>query len=510
MIEELKKLAQIIYQRGVTEENLLDFISKKPKKEWKLFEALANGKVSSDQEAIALLYPKKNSTSGFRMLKLRLRKKLMNQLFFLDFQGQSFKGSHAVEQDCFAKLYQGKVLINSGAYEVALPLLKYVLATSEEYHFNDITYLCLRSLLHIYVNLGEKNEFNKTNERLQIVSFSLRADQESERLFLESTIELRSSVAARKSYLNKIEEILQEMEVLWKEAQTYDTFDNYYRITVWAQELKGDFNRIIEITNDFEELLKSNKLKIERFDQRFNKYIQVYAHLRVKKLEEGLKLAAIYEPAFNPSSNNWFSFMENYVILALHAKKYLVAHNLLEKILANPFFLKINKMAQERWHLFEAYLHFVDPVKDKPLKWQELVQNSLTYSKDKEGYNVAILILQVMHCLDNQDMETLEYRMEALKKYAHKHFKDSFSERSRTFFKLLGVMARTDFDPWDTTKKSYYLFQKLQRIIPPGDAYAEIEIIPYEHLWELIIEKLHALEKTRLHLKNMEKLKKDF
>ncbi len=431
------------------------------------------------------------------MVKSRLRKKLLNQLFFLEFQGQSFKASHAVEQECFAKLYQARILVNSGAYEVALPLLKQVLGTSEEYSFNDVAYLALRSLLHIYVNLGKKKEFAKASSQLKKISACMLADQESEKLILESTLELNSSVAARKKYLDRIDVILEEMHSLWINAQTYDTFDNYYRLSIWAQELKGNFQSIVELSDNSEDLLKTEKIHPQRFDHRFNKYIQVYAHLRAKKLEKGLQLAKSYEEAFNPSSNNWFAFMENYLLLALHSKRYTEAHYLLEKILSNPFFNKINKMAQERWYLFEAYVHFVDPLKKKPFKLQELVQNAPSYSKDKEGFNVAILILQVMYYLEKHEIETLEYRMEALKKYAHNHFKDSFSDRSRTFFRLLGVMVRTDFDPWETSKKSYYLYQKLQRIPTPGDAYAETEIIPYEHLWELILKMLHGLSKAR-------------
>lgn len=151
-------------------------------------------------------------------------------------------------------------------------------------------------------------------------------------------------------------------------------------------------------------------------------------------------------------------------------------------------------MAQERWSLFEAYLNLVAPQDDKPFKWKSVTQNVPSYSKDKEGFNVAILILQVLYYVDMMDTEALEYRMEALKKYAHKHFKDSFSERSRIFFKLLALVVKADFDYIVAQKKGESLYLKMQNTNPPGDAYAEIEIVPYEHLWELIIKRLQLRE----------------
>ncbi|AMM52417.1 hypothetical protein TH61_16175 [Rufibacter sp. DG15C] len=493
-MEELKKLVQIIQKRGASDSQLLNFKLKRPNKEWLLFDGLANGLIKSEEDALSLLYPEDSSTAAFKMVKSRLRKKLMNQLFFLDFQGNSIKSSHTLEQECLAKLYQARVLINSGAYDLSLPLLRQVLATAQDYDFNDIASLALRSLLHTYTHLGERTLFYKVNEQLKELVPILSADQEAERLFLESKVELNHSISARKNHLAKVESVLKRLEELWLQAQSYPTFDYYYLLSIWAQELSGNFHEIVELTNASEELLQSKKVNAERFDHRYNKFIQVYAHLRAKKLEEGIRLASQYEASFNPSSNNWFAFMENYTLLALHARQYEIAHMVLHKVLSNPFFKKITRMAQERWSLFEAYLHLVAPQRDKPFKWQNLVQNVPSYSKDKEGFNVAILILQVLYYVDMLDTEALEYRMEALKKYAHKHFKDSFSERSRIFFKLLALVVKADFDYIVAQKKGENLCLKLQNTNPPGDAYAEIEIIPYEHLWELIIERLKKRE----------------
>ncbi|WP_345162813.1 hypothetical protein [Nibribacter koreensis] len=493
-MEELKKLVQIIQKRGASDSQLLNFKLKRPNKEYSLFEGLASGLITNEEDAISLLYPNETSTSAFKMVKSRLRKKLMNQLFFLEFQGNSIKSSHTLEQECLAKLYQARVLVNSGAYDLALPLLRQVLSTAYDFDFNDIASLTLRSLMHAYANLGERSLFYKVNNQLQELVPKLSADQESERLFLESKVELNHSISSRKNHLVNVEVVLKRLEGLWMEAQSYNTFDFYYLLSIWAKELSGDFNKIVELTNASEELLQSKKVNPERFDHRYNKFIQVYAHLRAKKLEEGIRLASLYESSFNPSSNNWFAFMENYTLLALHAKQYKIAHTLLHKVLTNPFIKKITKMAQERWSLFEAYLNLVAPQEDKPFKWKSLTQNVPSYSKDKEGFNVAILILQVLYYVDMMDTEALEYRMEALKKYAHKHFKDSFSERSRIFFKLLNLVVKADFDYIVAQKKGESLYHKLQNTNPPGDAYAEIEIVPYEHLWELIIKRLQLRE----------------
>ena len=47
-----------------------------------------------------------------------------------------------------------------------------------------------------------------------------------------------------------------------------------------------------------------------------------------------------------------------------------------------------------------------------------------------------------------------------------------------------------DYDEASCRIKGAKHYQKLIETPTPGDAYAEIEIVPYEHLWELILETL--------------------
>ncbi|RNI24973.1 hypothetical protein [Rufibacter latericius] len=485
-MEELKKIIQIVEKRGGISAQIFTNNSK----EKRLYQEVVKGRITDEASAKIILYADDEDGEGLKMVKSRLRKKLMNQLFLMDDRRDGLPVSHSVEQNCLAKFYQARVLMDAGGNDIALPILKQVLAKAVEYDFNYIVSLSLRLIMQACVNLKEKAFFYKALTQLNELSLKLTADQESELLFFQANIELSHSVVARKIYLKKIEEVLSKMFQLWQVAQTFETFHNYYRLSIWSHELTGEFDKIVELTKMSEKVLKEHNIVANRIDIRFNKFIQVYAHFRAKKLEEGLNLANSYLSYFSPSSNNWFAYMENYILLAIHAKKYEVGHMLLHQVQENPFIKKINKLAQERWSLIEAYLQFVSPQAGSPLKWQSFVQNAPSYSKDKEGFNVAILILQVMYFLDIVDYEALEYRVDSLKKYAQHHFKDSFSERSRIFFKLLTVLVRSNFEFATTQKKGQYLYNKLQRTPTPGDAYAEIEIIPYEHLWELVLDRI--------------------
>jgi hypothetical protein len=146
--------------------------------------------------------------------------------------------------------------------------------------------------------------------------------------------------------------------------------------------------------------------------------------------------------------------------------------------------------------LYSSYLYFVNPSKEllKKSAYKKLLASIPEYSKDKQGFNVAILVLQFLYYLRAEDTDMLSYLIEGLKKYAGRHLQENFSKRSVYFFKLLMMVVKADLDYVESQKKGRVLYEKLQATPVPGDAYAEIEIIPYEQLWAIVLKTLEELE----------------
>jgi len=237
--------------------------------------------------------------------------------------------------------------------------------------------------------------------------------------------------------------------------------------------------------------LGEGKVNALRFESNFNKFILVYAHLRARKLEEGLVYAEQFLSNFDDISVNWFPYMENYFLIALHSAQYELADCLLHKVFTNPVYRKIPAAGKERWALYGAYLKLFHATASSVTQETNPFLLSLpAYSKDKQGFNVAILILQFLYFLQKKDTEALLYRIESLRKYILSHLKDAFSARSKLFLRLLMLTVKEDLNPRTCRTKGKPHFEKLADTPPPGDAFAEIEIVPYEHLWEYILQVL--------------------
>lgn len=495
-MEDLRKLVQIVTSRGQKSHPLLEIKNKSTNKETDLFLKIKKGDLLTDEEAAENLYGSSPDDYRLKMLKSRLRKKLLNHLFFLDFSDERIKISHRYEQESLSLLYQGRTLMNEGEHKISAKLLQTALKLASEAEITSIIISCLESLAINYSLTLRSNLFYKTRKELERCRQLATFEYEAEGLYYSAKLELNKSVMAKRKYLATMTKSIERLRALWEKTNSANIFEQYYILNIIKHELTGDFAEILKITALSEKLLLQGKINKKRFDSRFNKYISVYAYLRVKDYEKGLAYAQANAPAFNRSTNNWFAFMENYLLLAMHAGRYDLATKLFEEVSGNSFFKKITPNAQERWMLYSSYLYFVNPSKEllKKSAYKKLLASIPEYSKDKQGFNVAILVLQFLYYLRADDTDMLSYLMEGLKKYAGRHLQENFSKRSVYFFKLLMLVVKADLDYVEARKKGRVLYEKLHATPVPGDAYAEIEIIPYEQLWAIVLKTLEELE----------------
>ncbi len=104
--------------------------------------------------------------------------------------------------------------------------------------------------------------------------------------------------------------------------------------------------------------------------------------------------------------------------------------------------------------------------------------------------NIPVLIVHAISLIFLKRFDEAYNRMMALDKYASRHLKegeDTF--RSYCFIKALQQIALADFSKNAAREKAKQLLKAvatkpLQMINAPH----EIEIVPYEHLWDMALE----------------------
>lgn len=486
-MEDLKKIIRIITLFGEKSFPIIEFNKIKGRdKEERLLQNLINNVYDNDNEAIADLYGDNQNSYRYRMLKSRLRQKLQNNLFFVK---NNSVPARKEEKECLDRVFQGKILMQTADYNLAEGLFKKALRIAKDYEFTDLAIESIKNLNFIYTHQPDYNLFYSSLSELKKYRGIQKIENEAYEIYYIAKVELKRSVASKKSYIHKVPLVIKELWMMWEATNSSNIFNYYYFLNNWHLELIGNFEQIIKDIENCEKLLNSGKINNRLFDQRLNNYNHIYALLRAKQYNSGLQLAPRYLSNFNTYSRNWFAFMQYYFLLAMHSDRYQLATDLMFQVDNNPYFKRLKQRAKEKWMLYKAYLHFIYRRAKflKKFNYQEFIIQVPEYGKDKLGYNVGILILQFLQHLKNRDFDQLYYKEDSLRKYLNTYLKDPNSERSRLFFRLLIVTIRVDFNRVLCVKKAAKWEMKLKATPVPGDAYAGIEIIPYEKLWNLIL-----------------------
>ena len=496
-MEELINLARIVTNRRLKVLPLLDFASRlSSNKEMALVQLLIGEQNKSQKQAIKTLYGKTDEATqtAFRKLKSRVQQKLLNHLFFLDDTDPRHPVSRKYEHQLLSLYFQTSTLYAEGEIKAAEPLARKALRLAISQELTQYAVLCAQLLRSIYADLRIPVRYRSNKLQLAKLQQTLEWEEEAAQIYWDVKSTMAYTVRARRILLDKMNELVKKLEALHHKANTFITFLYYYRTQIARQELTGDYEAIIRITSATAQQYELGEINKLRFDMRYNDFMNVYAHFRSRQAGEGLKLAEEYAKDFHPSSVNWPYFMEIYLLLALHAGQHGQAQELLQNVRKSVHFQKQPVAARQRWDLYEVYLQFLRP-EISPLRMRNFttfVQTVPDHSQDKQGYNVAVLILQFLYYLRQRDLEGLLVRLEGLRKYQQRHLREAGALRSQLFFRLLAITVKANFNPTVSQQLAEPLLERMQAAPPPGEAFSEIEIVPYEDLWALTLEILKA------------------
>jgi len=172
----------------------------------------------------------------------------------------------------------------------------------------------------------------------------------------------------------------------------------------------------------------------------------------------------------------------------------------------DQFFTAINKQSfvslspkdAQRWVLYEAYINLAIECgaaeyhgRRKRFSIQKFINDLPHFSKDKRAMNIPILIAQMLFFIVRKQYNHAIDRIEALDKYSSRYLRNNETFRSNCFIKMLLEIPKNSFNLLRVERASEKYFRRLlDSEIDLIDQPFEIEIIPYERLWAMIMNHL--------------------
>lgn len=201
-------------------------------------------------------------------------------------------------------------------------------------------------------------------------------------------------------------------------------------------------------------------------------------------------------------SHNWAK--EQIVKVAVHNynHSYTDAYQITLEVVNHKNFKKLRRVVQEEWHIICAFMSLliklgkINPdVTDQKIsgfRLNKFLNEIPIYSKDKAMTNATILIAHICHLIVDKKYNLAIDRIEAIERYCSRYLiTKSESFRLNCFLKMLLVIPKAGFHKAAVSRYAEKFERRLaEQSIAETRQNIITEIIPFDVLWEMILNRL--------------------
>jgi hypothetical protein len=309
------------------------------------------------------------------------------------------------------------------------------------------------------------------------------------------------SNSLRREIIPIIEKYLDELVVLNKKYFSYQLYIRTKSLQIIYYEIDNNWGQILKTCQQITNYYSSHPqlASIALVSMTLLKKTQCLLFLR--KFKEGEKVALEGLKSSPQGGRNWMFTLSVYYCLLLHSRQFQKARVAFETLTDYKDHAHL-----EMYKIHEAFIHYLirigkikeapEDKKLKPFRLGKFLNEVPVYSKDKRGSNITILILQILFLLEDKKYDIIIDRAESLQSYSRRYLKDDETYRSNCFIKMLLCLPAAGFEKDEVLKKARKYSDLLHAMpLEKAKQSPEVEVMPYEMLWEFVIDSLSRHQK---------------
>ncbi len=463
-----------------------------------LYELVHDNRVQTDEEAAALLYEHQEELYRYGSLKNKLKDRLIEGLFLLDFKEPAFSDRQRAYYECNKKWAAAQILMTRNARLNGIEQLEKLLRLTTRFEFTELSLNVLRMLrLHYGTVEGDQKKYDQINEQFQELQTLWLRENRVEELYTELTVKYVTSKSAKQDISTLSKQYYDEIAPWLGESDAFKLhlMGRLLQVTIFSSV--NDYHQTAALCEEairfFEQKPYDSGLPLQVFY-----YQLVVCYIQLKEFDKGQAMVDKFHHLFEEGSFNWFKLQELYYLLAMHTAQYSEAALVCHKVLRHAKLPAQPGHVAEMWKIYEAFIQFLYkiekiPQPPKPVKFRmhKFLNEIPVFSKDKRGMNIPILILQILFLISERNYDLSIDRIDAIEKYCSRYLKRNETFRSNVFIKMLIHIPLASFHAEAVKRKTDKLFELLkENPLEIANQPHEIEIIPYEELWDMLLQRL--------------------
>lgn len=498
-MKEINKLVHLINGGLKSNFDVIDLSGEieNPGKEQQLYNGVLNGTFLDDEITAQGMYDTDVYDQRFRMLKSRLRYKLYDLLYHLDFETPAFNFKTQKILECKEYLHKANILFELGELDMAEKQFNKVLVIGNDCQFTTEMIEAMELRRKMLAKQFKPTDFEQTIKELKELRNKKLLEDEAEDLFLKAELLLSKSIHSRNSSVSSTAETIAELEEIYAKTQSYEVFDFIYQLKIWHLLLTKDFEVLIKYLTKVASGIKDMSINEDMFDANFNNLLIAKCYLILEKYSKGIEIIESSYNRMDKSVAPWFEHAEMHFVLTMRNKDYQESLKILKSVQKNPNLNKVDEKISNRWKLFKLYLNYAAPHLgiQKRVRFSDIYSALDSYYIESKGYKVSMLIIEFLHALKD-GLGTADYKMDRIDNFYQEELNDPGKYgREKQFYKLLSTLRKSNYNVEDTISKGeLYLVRMSEK--KQQNAFADPEIIPYEDLWNMMCSAL----KTRTNV----------
>ncbi|MFZ2897177.1 MAG: hypothetical protein WA004_01060 [Saprospiraceae bacterium] len=327
-----------------------------------------------------------------------------------------------------------------------------------------------------------------------------RAEITTEAYFQELAVHFSHSRSSKPEMVKTAIKYASEVEQYLKKFRTYRLILNGYRVLAMRHQIENDYENTILVSKKALEVIENDPTLNTQTALLIFYFNILQSCIQLRRFEEGEQAAQKCMKLVPEGYSNWYFVLELHLMLAFHTNKFQKAYEVLRTALQHPGHKKLPESVREQWAIYKAYVQYFISIGKINSQGREQVQSFRigkflnevpTFSKDKRGVNISIIIIQILFLLYKREFGQVIDRVEALNMYRHRYLRRDDTFRSNCFIQMLLQLPAANFNRIAAVRRAQKFMDQLKEVpIEAARQSGEIEIIPYETLWRFALQSI--------------------
>jgi hypothetical protein len=477
----------------------------------KFHRLVISGEGVSDNEAARQIFGKSFSPTRYRTLKTHYLATVIDSIPSLAISRSDLSEHSKAIFKAHKLLFYIRTLLFLGSRPAAIHFAKRLLKVAEKFELYSVTTSLLDEFRRYSMQLGMETDYSKYLKKSIRHTELLVSESAMKALEEQIFIHFPKSLFVDEKFIIDVRSSLNKAKLILKDNETYFNRLSYYRIEYITHQVEGKLLESAATCDRALEFMMSRRHMSP--DSRLAEFAlyKLENYILLRDYINGKKAASYCEKHIVKGMKLWFTFKEYEFLLMMQTMKFVSADRIYKEVQGHERFNSLAKHLQDRWQMFGFHIQYVmkstsaDPANDISFKKSYLMRNKEfksrlldfpTYRKDKKGFNVAILNLNILVALEENNLDLLIKQEDALSSYRFKYLNEKHCRQSFILFKLIRLMTKNGFDLKRIEKKAS-LFEKDLGIhkLKAGEIFEGIQILPPQWVWNRIKEILESRKK---------------